>query len=336
MPLYRILSSEMKLQAFRAIELGQKYQEKDLEDWIEANPEILVADEPLLIIGRQVNTPVGIIDLLALDSNGSGVVVELKRAPDQRGAVSQSIEYASWLTDLNSEDLSSLAEDYFHRRGMNNSMSEHWQSAFGSEYRASTINQMQRLFIVIEGEHDRMSSMVRYLRTTGLDISLLSYNFYLTDTGDEILHLETQVGEMEMSSSDEAKLSEGRLISNWSDSAKQTYAEFKSVLLAAGIYVKPKKTGMSFSVQTMEGSVFVCFFIAIDNDISIWLRNDSLQALINFEEAAQNIKDNVPNGSQVSHRPVWFILRSPATRENGEVNAKLILKEVVERLRNRS
>jgi len=45
--------------------LRSKYLERDLEDWIERSPEVLVGDEPLLIIGRQVDTPVGVIDLLS-------------------------------------------------------------------------------------------------------------------------------------------------------------------------------------------------------------------------------------------------------------------------------
>ena len=67
MPLYKILGSDKRLQPFQSIELGEKYKERDLEDWMEANQEVLVGDEPLFIIGRQVATPVGTIDLLALD-----------------------------------------------------------------------------------------------------------------------------------------------------------------------------------------------------------------------------------------------------------------------------
>ncbi len=53
--------------------------EQDLENWIESNPSIL--GEKLLIIGRQVSIPDvnDRIDLLALDTNGNVVIIELKK-----------------------------------------------------------------------------------------------------------------------------------------------------------------------------------------------------------------------------------------------------------------
>lgn len=335
MPLFKILSAEKKLHLFLAKELGQSYHEKDLEDWIEANPEIIVGDEPLLIVGRQVNTPVGVIDLLALDSNGSGVVIELKRAPSQRDAVSQSIEYASWLAGLPQQDLNRTAQEYLSRSGEPVSLSEVWQATFGSEFRSGPINQLQRIFIIIEGEHDRITSMVRYLRTTGLDISLVSYNFYRTETGEELLHLESKVGEDESTTDDEARPSEARLISDWTHSATEAYSVFKRELTNEGLYAKPKKSGMSFSVTTTEGSVFVCFFNASDNEISIWVRNDSMKALIDFEQASETIKEKAPSNSQITHKPVWFIIRLPATAVNGTEVARLVIEEIVNRLRKR-
>lgn len=67
MPLYQILNPEKELQPFHSVKIGAHHSEKVLEDWLEVNPQVLTDEEPLLLIGRQVNTPVGVIDLLALD-----------------------------------------------------------------------------------------------------------------------------------------------------------------------------------------------------------------------------------------------------------------------------
>jgi RecB family endonuclease NucS len=49
----------------------------DLEPWIASNPTIIGDD--IEIIGRQVKTRSGSIDLLAIDMSGNTVIVELKR-----------------------------------------------------------------------------------------------------------------------------------------------------------------------------------------------------------------------------------------------------------------
>ncbi len=76
---------------------GSDGLEKALEDWLQANPHLLGDD--ILLIGRQVRTEHGIIDLLALDSKGNTVVIELKRGRASREVVGQ---LNSYLTIANS------------------------------------------------------------------------------------------------------------------------------------------------------------------------------------------------------------------------------------------
>ena len=65
----------------------------DLEPWIKSNPEILGSD--IAIIGRQISSKSGPIDLLGIDSSGNMVVVELKRDKLPREALAQAIDYVS-------------------------------------------------------------------------------------------------------------------------------------------------------------------------------------------------------------------------------------------------
>ena len=67
--------------------------EQLLEDILVASPELV---EPgLKLIGRQVPTDGGPLDLLGVDQNGRLTVFELKRGTLTRGAVAQSLDYAS-------------------------------------------------------------------------------------------------------------------------------------------------------------------------------------------------------------------------------------------------
>ena len=65
----------------------------DLEPWIESNPEIIGPD--ITVIGRQVMTKSGPLDLLAIDRSGNLVIIEIKRDKLPREALTQAIDYAS-------------------------------------------------------------------------------------------------------------------------------------------------------------------------------------------------------------------------------------------------
>ena len=92
--------------------------ERVLEDWIEANPHLLLGNEPLAILGRQVRTGENkILDLLALDRTGATVVIELKRGETPREVVAQAVEYAAWVDTLSREQLDEVVEAYGTRSG---------------------------------------------------------------------------------------------------------------------------------------------------------------------------------------------------------------------------
>src|ERR1019366_3874543 len=78
--------------------------EQLLEDVLTISPELLLPD--LVLVGRQNETSGGPLDLLGVDEDGRLVVFELKRGNLTREAVAQAIDYASYLAELESEELS--------------------------------------------------------------------------------------------------------------------------------------------------------------------------------------------------------------------------------------
>jgi RecB family endonuclease NucS len=90
--------------------------EDRIEKWIER--DISVLDQKLLVIGEQVETAFGkFIDLLCMDSTGNLVIVELKRDKTPRDVTAQAIDYASWVKDLDAEDIQRIAAEYFKNKG---------------------------------------------------------------------------------------------------------------------------------------------------------------------------------------------------------------------------
>src|SRR5580692_3168278 len=77
--------------------------EQRLEDWVVKDSSILGIN--VLLVGRQVTTSGGRIDLLAIDGEANLVVLELKRDKTPREIVAQALDYASWVNDLSYEQI---------------------------------------------------------------------------------------------------------------------------------------------------------------------------------------------------------------------------------------
>jgi RecB family endonuclease NucS len=84
--------------------VNQTKTEEQLEEMIVQYPDLLFDD--LKLVGRQTETAGGPLDLLGVDADGGLVVFELKRGTLTREAVSQIIDYASYLAELEPDDLS--------------------------------------------------------------------------------------------------------------------------------------------------------------------------------------------------------------------------------------
>ena len=71
--------------------------ERRMEEWICADPSVLGID--MLLLGNQVSTPAGRIDVLGITRDGELVIVEIKRDRTPREVVAQTLDYASWITE---------------------------------------------------------------------------------------------------------------------------------------------------------------------------------------------------------------------------------------------
>jgi len=65
------------------------------------------------------------IDLLCMDSEGTLVIVELKRDKTPREVTAQALDYASWVKTLNAEEIEKIAAAYFKGESL--------ESAFGKK-----------------------------------------------------------------------------------------------------------------------------------------------------------------------------------------------------------
>lgn len=157
--------------------------EQNLEDWIENNPSIL--GENLLIIGRQVHIQEvnDRIDLLALDTNGNVVIIELKRGKLKDPVDIQSLRYASYISRWEYEIFEKQARNYFFEKSEKvnefnfNEIYEEFCSSSGIDI-APDLNQDQKIIIVGSKLKEKLGSVALWLREHNIDIKIIEVSLF--------------------------------------------------------------------------------------------------------------------------------------------------------------
>lgn len=131
-----------------------------IESAVESAPELLGVD--VLIIGRQVQTPSGPLDLLGIDDNGQLVVVENKRGRTPREVLAQTIDYAAYVASLTFDDVLSTYQTYMTRFGVTDAdLVEAFEDRFGESL--ETIADIPRMIVVATSLDDSTERMIDFL-----------------------------------------------------------------------------------------------------------------------------------------------------------------------------
>ena len=154
----------------------------DLETWIASNPAIINPD--LVIIGRQVTTKSGPLDLLAIDRSGNLVIIELKRAMLPRDALAQAIDYASDITDWSIDKIDDVCQNY-----TGDSLENVLNEKFTDENLENIqINETQRIILVGFGIESSLERMIKWLSEHyDVNINAVILSYVMTNSGDELL-----------------------------------------------------------------------------------------------------------------------------------------------------
>ena len=114
-----------------------------------------------MVIGRQVETAHGgRIDLLALDSDGNVSIIEMKRHKTPRDVVAQVLDYASWITWVETQELAEIADSYW--RGKNVSFADAFTSRYGMQP-PEELNSSHNMVIVASELDPASQRIVEYL-----------------------------------------------------------------------------------------------------------------------------------------------------------------------------
>jgi Holliday junction resolvase-like predicted endonuclease len=158
-----------------AVERGTLPDEKVLEDMLVANLRMLSPD--WMVIGRQVFTGTGYIDILALARDGALVVIELKKSRTPRDVVSQVLDYVSWAAGLESE---SVAAIYHQQQGAD--LHKGFSNYFDVALDVDQLNTRQVAVIVASEPDATTERIVRYLSGQGVTVNFSTFEVFTEGT----------------------------------------------------------------------------------------------------------------------------------------------------------
>lgn len=164
----------------------QMNSEKQLEDILTSNPAML--KEGVQLVGRQISTEGGPLDLLGVDTDGRLIVFELKREKLHREAVAQIIDYASSLDTMGVDRLSRHIEEQSGKSGIKKIDDfEKWYKDFWkySELPEQSLEALTppKMVIVGLGVDETTKRMVNYISSGGLDISSVTFSCFVDNDG---------------------------------------------------------------------------------------------------------------------------------------------------------
>lgn len=156
--------------------------EQQLEGWIESDPSLL--ESGLMVVGRQVGTKAGTLDLLAIDPQGRWVVIELKRGAVYRETLSQALDYAACVAAMPGEELREVTTAYLRR----NPRKDTPESAVEELAEGGEEDRELRICVVGTSRDTNLDRLVGFLSGQyGIPITVVTFEVYKLDDGDRIL-----------------------------------------------------------------------------------------------------------------------------------------------------
>jgi hypothetical protein len=148
-----------------AVSFGTMDLESRLEDILEK--DISIASPNWMVIGRQVATDWdGRIDLLAIDSEGNLIVIEVKRNKTPREILAQALDYGSWVRTLKSDGIANIFSQYrakYRPNEPDQSLDEAFLKRFSLRSMPDDLNEQHELVIVASSLDPSTERIVKYL-----------------------------------------------------------------------------------------------------------------------------------------------------------------------------
>ena len=205
----------VKLEQRSFSELGFKERE-NLQEWIANEPTVL--GEDLLIIQKEFggfSDTHERLDLLALDKQGSLVIIENKLDDSGRDVTWQALKYASYCSGLSKENIRKIFQDYLDKRNPGDKAEEKLSEFFDdTDYEDVMLNKgvTQRIILIAAQFQKEVTSTVLWLMNFKVRLQCFRATPY--SMGDELfLNVEQIIPTQD---------AEGGVISGWQRRLRMT------------------------------------------------------------------------------------------------------------------
>lgn len=178
------------LSPFNRLRPGPDLYEQEVEALVWRDLEAFTG-EPLFPVSRQARLAAGgVPDVLALDTSGRVVVIEVKRDVD-RGQLAQCLEYAGWARLTNLDEVAGLYNAGSPQHRGVEAFFRDWQD-FTETTTPVTINPHPRLYLVARDFEGRTRSALDFLQENNLPVTVVPVTMYQDPTGRRIVDIEAE------------------------------------------------------------------------------------------------------------------------------------------------
>jgi hypothetical protein len=191
--------------------------EKAIEEWIALNPDLLFPKEQVLVFAQSIAGE-RMADVLALDSVGNLLIVEVKRDWSSRSTVSQLLEYAAGYKDSSYEFFNQLAKQY--KKWPGGELVERFRVfAENPVFSEQQLCKRQRVFIVAPESDTGLKKIIDWLRHYGVPIEFVPFRLF----ADEI-QAPRFIDMAGVTSEADSQAEEDQWAGHWIFNTNETYA----------------------------------------------------------------------------------------------------------------
>jgi len=332
-----------KFVQFKEQEFKEENKEIDLEILLEKNPEYFFDNSKILIIGRQVTTNLNtFIDLLGVDQFGNTVVIELKRGKTPRETLAQLIEYASFIDNLDYDQLNEIYQNYF---GDDANLEDYHQEYYKSDPEENiSWNKNSKLVIVASNITTEIKQTAMYLRKKGLDVFCVEFKYFVNNTDNKMISSDFVVGDEEFirtrinSSAQLPKTDKDKFIAELDKNGKLVFESLFEFAEKEKLIFRWGSKGFSLNKIFENGFVGLCFGYPPSSVYkqSIYSGFEEIKKKVNNAESVTKLYktelEKFGKFEQAKSNLKW-VLNKPVKNEDIE-NYIEILKKVIKKIEN--
>lgn len=147
--------------------------------------DISILNRDWMLIGRQVHTRSGkYIDLLAVDISGAIIIIELKKNKTPRDVVAQTIDYASWVETLTTDQIMEIYQKFAEKHQLpDKNFGDSFFRVFRRKPEEAELNSSHQM-VVVTAELDASTERIIHYLNDSAKVAINAVFFTVFEDGD--------------------------------------------------------------------------------------------------------------------------------------------------------